>query len=230
MAKDSLNKLAKTKTSLGLVEVIPSPPLSKTKSEMVPLRIVTRMQTQVEGVQPLLTPTNTGCTQPSASLEKIKQKRWKNNKCKKINKSDIRKQETFDGSKYLDLGSWESIILEIPNGTRWLYVVQTTVEDTLPQTQTTIEPTRENKGKEPLQKITRAQSKLAEENAAKIRGSQTPQEHTEEPKQKQAKSAIGPTTLSPNHGDNQVSERPVSEERSEEQPPREGEPNLGNKS
>ena len=36
--------------------------------------------------------------------------------------------------------------------------------------------------------------------------------------------------MSPNHGDDWVSEGPRSEERREEQPPREGEPNLENKS
>ena len=78
--------------------------------------------------------------------------------------------------------------------------------------------------------ITRAQSKLAQENAAKTKGSQTPREHKAEPKQKQVKLAIGPTTSSPILEDAQVSEGPLSEEWSEEQPPKEGEPNLGEKS
>ena len=82
----------------------------------------------------------------------------------------------------MDSGSWESIILETPDGTRRLYVVQTTVEDTQPQTQTTPEPTRENENKEPLRVITRAQSKLAQENVAKTGSSQTPRERTAEPK------------------------------------------------
>ena len=78
--------------------------------------------------------------------------------------------------------------------------------------------------------ITRDQSKLAQENAAKIKGSQTPREHTAEPKQKQVKMAIGPMTSDPILEDAQGSERLVSEERSKERLQKEGEPNLGEKS
>ena len=167
--------------------MIPSPPSSETESEVIPLRVVTRLQTQEAGVQPLLTPTNIGSSQQSASQEKTKQKRRRTSKSKKGNKGNTGKQETSSGSESLDSGSWESIILETPDGTRRLYVVQTTVEDTQPQTQTATEPTREIKGKEPLRVITRAQSKLAQENAAKTKGSQTPREQTAKPKQKQEK-------------------------------------------
>ena len=134
LAEDCPNKPVETKASLGLVEVIPSPPSCETKSEVIPLRVVTRRQTQVEGVQPLLTPSNMGSTQQSAPQEKIKQKRQKNNKIKNGNKGDTKKQETSNGTKSLDLGSWETIILETPDGTRRLYVVQTTVDDMQPQT------------------------------------------------------------------------------------------------
>ena len=96
--------------------------------------------------------------------------------------------------------------------------------------QTAKEPTRENKGKEPLWVITRAQSKLAQENATKTKGSQTPREHTVKPKQKQEKTATGPAISNPILEDATVSERPMSEERSEEQLLKEGEPNLGEKS
>ena len=157
-------------------------------------------------MQPLLTPTNIGSSQQRASQEKTKQKRRKNSKSKKGSKDATRKQETSSGSESSDLGSWESIILETPDGMRRLYVVQTTVEDTQPQTQIATEPMRENKGKEPLRVITRAQSKLAQENAAKTKSSQTPREHKAEPKQKQVKPAIGPTTSSPILEDTQVSE------------------------
>ena len=71
---------------------------------------------------------------------------------------------------------------------------------------------KENKGKEPLRVITRAQSKLAHENTAKTEGSQTPREHTSEPKQKQVKMTIGPTTSDPILQDTQGSEGPVNEE------------------
>ena len=62
--------------------------------------------------------------------------------------------------------------------------MQTSVEDTQPQGQTTPKPTRENENKEPLQVITRPQSKLAQENATKIGSSQTLRERIVEPKQK----------------------------------------------
>ena len=89
--------------------------------------------------------------------------------------------------------------------------MQTTVEDTQPQTQTTPEPKQEKEIQEPLRVITRAQSKLAQENAIKMGGSQAPRECTDRTKTKKAKSAIGPTTSSPIHGDDRVSEEPVSE-------------------
>ena len=50
---------------------------------------------------------------------------------------------------------------------------------------------------EPLRMIMRAQSRIAQENAAKPSGSQAPRDRQEEPKQKQARSAIGPNTSSP---------------------------------
>ena len=56
----------------------------------------------------------------------------------------MRKQETSSGSESSDSGSWELIILETPNGTRRLYVVQTTVEDTQPEMQNTTELMRKN--------------------------------------------------------------------------------------
>ena len=87
----------------------------------------------MEREQPLLTPTNTGSSQKSAPHEKLKQKRWKHHKSKKGNKGETKKQETSSGTTSSDLGSWESIILEIPDGMRQLYVVQTTAKDKQPQ-------------------------------------------------------------------------------------------------
>ena len=76
----------------------------------------------------------------------------------------------------LDSGSWESIILETPDGTCRLYVVQTTMKDTQPQMQTTSRANNgKNANKEPLRVITRAQSKLARENAPRERTTETKQ-------------------------------------------------------
>ena len=67
--------------------------------------------------------------------------------------------------------------------------MQTTAEDTQPQTQTTLEPKQEKEIQEPLRVITRAQSKLAQENAVKMGSSQAPRERTDRTKTKKSKTS-----------------------------------------
>ena len=77
---------------------------SETESEVIPLRVVSQTQTQVESEQPLLTPTNTCNSQQSAPQEKLKQKRQKHHKSKKGNKGDTKKQETSSGIESFRFG------------------------------------------------------------------------------------------------------------------------------
>ena len=126
LAKDCPNKPAETKTSLGYVEVIPSPSASETEGDVVSLRMITQNTVQSDQLQPLLTPIEGEISQQGNPQKMSKQKKRKNRKNK--SKSKSLKKESSSGNDSSDSGSWESIVLETPDGTRRLYVVQTTTD------------------------------------------------------------------------------------------------------
>ena len=99
-----------------------------------------------------------------------------------------------------------------------------------PQTQTMPEPKQKEGIHEPLRVVTRAQAKNAQENAAKLECSQAPRGRQAEPKQKQASLDMGPTTSDSIQREERANEEPLRENMSEEQLPREGDPNLVDKS
>ena len=171
LAKDCPNKPPKTKTSFGLVEVIPSPSTSETKREMVPLRIVSRVQAQSDQKQLLLTLVEGDDAQQGIPKEQPRHKRRKHHKNKGKNKGETKKIESPSGTESSDSGSWESIILETPDGAGRLYVVQTIANNKQIQTKIMLEKEQSDEMKEPLRVVTRAQAKNAQKNESKPRGS-----------------------------------------------------------
>ena len=162
LAKDCPNKPAETKTSFGYVEVIPSPSVSETEGDVVSLRMITRDKTQKDQLQPLLTPIEGEISQQGNSQKGSKQKRQKN--CKNKSKNKNLKNGSSSGNDSSDSGSWESIVLETPDGTRRLYVVQTTADKKQSEPNPTLETAQHTKTTEPLRVVTRAQAKKAREN------------------------------------------------------------------
>ena len=106
--------------------MIPSPSASETEGDVVSLRMITRNTVQSDQLQPLLTPIEGEISQQGNPRKMSKQKKRKN--CKNKSKSKSLKKKSSSGNDSSDSGSWESIVLETPDGTRRLYVVQTTVD------------------------------------------------------------------------------------------------------
>ena len=123
LAKDCPHKPAQTKTSLGMIGVIPSPSSSETETETIPLRVISERATKETNNQPGPTPTEEPVLQECAPGEKPKPKKRRSSKAKRSNKGKSKKNENSSGTDTSESGSWESIILETPDGTRQMYIV-----------------------------------------------------------------------------------------------------------
>ena len=108
--------------------MIPSPSSSKTESETIPLRVVSERVMKEASEQPRPRPKEETVLQECAPGEKLIPKKRKHNKAKRSNKGKSKKNQSSSGTDTSESGSWESIILETPDGTRRMYIVQTPVE------------------------------------------------------------------------------------------------------
>ena len=159
LAKDCPSKPAETKTSFGYVGVIPSPSTSETEGDVVSLRMITRNSVLSNQPEPLLTPIEGEIAQQGNRLKASKQRRRKS--CKGKNKGRSLPKESSSGNDSSDTGSWESIVLETPDGTRRLYVVQTMAEIKQTEPNPKMETAPHGITTEPLRVVTRAQAKKA---------------------------------------------------------------------
>ena len=126
----------KGKRTFLYVEVIPSPNSSENESEVVSLRVVNRVPVEKALDEPLIETKEEPVLQEIPLEEQLKSK-WKNQnkhaKSKKTNLQKAKEQENSSGTDTLESSSWESIVLETPDGVRREFIVKPSTETKLAQ-------------------------------------------------------------------------------------------------
>ena len=159
---------SQAKRTFNYIEVIPSPTSSENEGEVISLRVVTRVQDNKSVDQPLIDPKQEPILQECPLVENPKPKQRKRRKSKETNPQKAKEQGSSSGTDTSESGSWESIVLETPDGVRREYIVKSSTKPKPAQGGQEPEPKckeTEPKHKEgenaSLRVITRAQAKAA---------------------------------------------------------------------
>ena len=207
------NDVRVERRTFNYIEVIPSPTSLESESEILSLRVVTRVPTKKvattseepalkpkeeptlkSNVEPGPKPIEEPILQECAPGEKPKKpKRRKRNKSKKANPEKTKERGDSSGTDTSESGSWESIILEMPDGVRREFIVNSSTNPKSAQGGPKSEPKPTDSKGVPFMAITRAQTKLAEdkrEDLSQLGSSKAPK--SRKSKQKQRKTYTTP--------------------------------------
>ena len=125
---------------------------SDNEGDVISLRIVTKVKTNKAVEQSLVEPKEEPVLQECAPGEKPKPKR------RKRRKSKVNKHGSSSGTDTSESGSWESLVLETPDGVRKEFIVKPTIEPKL-------ELQRKEDENATLMVVTRAQAKHKKETS-----------------------------------------------------------------